>query len=191
MEGSEPAVEFHPLTSERWADLEHLFGPRGADGGCWCMWWRLTRAQFTAQQGDGNRTAFKALVDAGPPPGLLGYSGREAVVWVAVGPREWYPALDRSRTRKRVDDTPVWSVVCFFVARKARRHGLMEEALRAAIDWAGEHGARILEGYPYDPVGSASPWASFTGMASTFRRVGFVDVARRSERRPVMRYTMR
>src|SRR5262245_14820805 len=27
----------HPLTPERWPDLEQLFGPRGACAGCWCM----------------------------------------------------------------------------------------------------------------------------------------------------------
>ena len=35
-----PTLEFHPLTIERWGDFEKLFGPRGAYGGCWCMWWR-------------------------------------------------------------------------------------------------------------------------------------------------------
>jgi hypothetical protein len=30
-------LEFHELTSERWGDLEALFGERGACGGCWCV----------------------------------------------------------------------------------------------------------------------------------------------------------
>ena len=28
------------LTPADWPVLEQLFGPRGATGGCWCMWWR-------------------------------------------------------------------------------------------------------------------------------------------------------
>jgi hypothetical protein len=49
---------FYPVTPERWPDLERLFGPRGACGGCWDMWWRAERSTFEAQQGDGNRAAF-------------------------------------------------------------------------------------------------------------------------------------
>ncbi|MBM4430292.1 MAG: GNAT family N-acetyltransferase, partial [Chloroflexi bacterium] len=45
----EASWEFHRLTPERWADFEELFGPRGAAGGCWCMWWRLTQREFDAQ----------------------------------------------------------------------------------------------------------------------------------------------
>ena len=39
-------LEFAAVTSERWDDFEELFGTRGAYGGCWCMWWRLTRKEF-------------------------------------------------------------------------------------------------------------------------------------------------
>jgi len=35
-----PDIAIHPVTPERWADLEELFGPSGGYGGCWCM--RLT-----------------------------------------------------------------------------------------------------------------------------------------------------
>jgi hypothetical protein len=40
-EDHELDLAFHPLTPERWHDLEQLFGTRGACGGCWCMWWRV------------------------------------------------------------------------------------------------------------------------------------------------------
>jgi hypothetical protein len=35
------AIEVHPVTPERWGDLEKLFGPSGAYGGCWCMYFRM------------------------------------------------------------------------------------------------------------------------------------------------------
>ena len=66
-----PEVECHPLTAERWGDLINLFGPRGATGGCWCMYWRLPRAQFTAQKGEGNKQAFRDIVAGGEMVGLL------------------------------------------------------------------------------------------------------------------------
>ncbi len=67
----------------------------------------------------------------------------------------------------------------------------MTELLRAAIDYAGEHGAQIIEGYPIDPKrDDLPPVSSFTGILSVFQEVGFVEVARRSEKRPIMRYVM-
>src|SRR5215510_8178511 len=97
-------LEFQPLTPERWGDFEQLFGPRGATGGCWCMWWRLKRSEFERQKGEGNRQAFKQIVDAGAAPGILAYAGGQAVGWCAIAPREAYPVLENSRNLKRVDD---------------------------------------------------------------------------------------
>ena len=179
---------FHPLTPDRWQDLETLFGERGAYGGCWCMWWRVSRSQFERQGNAGNKRALKALVDTGPPPGILAYADDHPIGWCSVGPRESYPALERSRVLKRIDDQPVWSIVCFFVARSFRRQGLLEPLLNAAIAYARAHGATIVEGYPVEPHGALSSAAAFTGIAATFRNVGFVEVARRSPTRPMMRY---
>ena len=181
-------LRLHPLTPDRWPDLETLFGPRGACAGCWCMWWRLPRADFERQRGEANRQALKALVDAGQVLGLLAYLGGRPVGWCAVGPRESYPALARSRILKPVDDRAVWSVVCFFVDRRNRGHGVTGALLRAAVEYARERGASIVEGYPVEPQGRSADAFVYTGLASTFRKAGFIEVARRSETRPVMRY---
>lgn len=187
VETSETVV-FHPLTPERWNDLEALFGPRGACAGCWCMWWRGQRSEWERLKGAGNKEAFHALVMLGMEPGILAYAGGQPVGWCAVEPREAYPGLERSRVLKRVDEEPVWSVTCFFVARGYRRRGLTVRLLDAAATFAGERGARIVEGYPVEPKSEkiADAWA-FTGTASAFRRAGFTEVARRSETRPIMR----
>jgi len=181
---------FFPLTSERWSDFEALFGVRGACGGCWCTYWFLPRSQFEAGKGPGNRQAIKEIVDAERCPGLLAYLGEQAVGWCALAPREAYPVLERSRVLKRVDDLPVWSVVCFFVARQFRRKGVTVGLLKAAVEYAASHGARILEGYPVEPKkgGDVPAPFAYTGLASAFRRAGFVEVLRRSETRPIMRY---
>ncbi len=107
-----PALTFHPLTPERWADFERLFGENGADDGCWCMWWRITRAQFERDKGDANKEAMRGIVSSGDAPGILAYDGKQAVGWCAVAPREVYGSLNRSRTLKPVDDRPVWSITC-------------------------------------------------------------------------------
>jgi GNAT superfamily N-acetyltransferase len=185
-------LEFHPLTQERWPDLENLFGERGACGGCWCMWWRLTRSQFIHQKGESNKKAFKMIVDAGKIPGILAYAEGQPAGWCAINPRESYPALERSRVLKRVDDKPVWSVVCFFIAKAFRRKGITPKLLGAALNYAKSQGGEIVEGYPVEPkAGWTADAFAYTGLASAFRRVGFVEVLRRSETRPIMRYAIR
>ncbi len=187
-EPADAALSFRPLTADRWPDLERLFGARGACAGCWCMWFRLARAEFEREKGAGNREALRALVESGPPPGILAYAGEEPVGWCALAPRAAYPLLARSRILRPVDDAPVWSIVCFFVARAHRRHGVTTELLRAATRYAREQGARILEGYPVEPKkGTAADTFVYHGLASAFRRAGFTEVARRSETRLIMR----
>lgn len=184
-----PHLFFHPVTPERWQDLETLFGPRGACGGCWCMWWRIKRSQFEEQKGPGNRKALKKIVDSGEVPGLLAYADGQPIAWCSVDPRETYPVLERSRILKRVDDKAVWSVVCFVVAKPFRRTGVSAKLLKAAVEYAQEQGARIVEGYPVEPRKTSMPDIfAYHGLSSTFRKVGFVEVARRSETRPIMRY---
>ncbi len=182
-------LDFHPVTPERWADLEKLFGPRGAIGGCWCMWWRIKRVEFEKQQGDGNHEAMSSIVEAGKVPGILAYSAGEPVAWCSVAPRGEFSVLDRSPILKRVDHQPVWSIVCFYMAKDYRHQGLSAIMLQAAVEYASQHGARIVEGYPIEPKVDRPPDIyAFTGMASTFKKTGFQEVARRSEFRPIMRY---
>jgi GNAT superfamily N-acetyltransferase len=177
-----------PATPERWADLEALFGPHGAFGGCWCTWWRYSSAEWNARSGGERREKLKSIVDMGEVPGLLAYAGEKPVGWISLGPRMVFPRLERSRTARPVDDRPVWSIVCFFVERHSRRQGVTVALLKGAIDYARQQGAQILEGYPVDKPGvQPDPWV-FTGLAEAFRKVGFEEVARRSETRPIMRF---
>lgn len=189
MKGS---VRVLPLTPERWEDFEALFGPRGACAGCWCMWWRLKRSDWTRGKGNGNRLAMKKLVGSGAPTGLLAYSGRTPVGWIALAPREDTPGLDRSRTLKPLDDRPVWSITCFFVSRDFRRKGVTVTLLREAAAFARKKKARILEGYPVEPKKGSVPdvWV-FTGLAGAFRKAGFEEAARPTETRRIMRLSLR
>ncbi len=180
-----------PLTLDQWSDFEQLFGPRGACGGCWCMWWRLPRAQFAQRQGELNRQSMQDIVTSGEVPGLLLYRDGQPVGWCSVAPREQFPVLSRSRVLKPVDDQPVWSIICFFVSRPQRHAGVMVELLNAAVEYAGSQGARILEGYPVDPKGNQTPDVfAYTGLFSAFLQAGFHEVARRSETRPIMRFAI-
>ncbi|MGB8647553.1 MAG: GNAT family N-acetyltransferase [Anaerolineae bacterium] len=186
------SLDIQPLTADRWEDFEKLFGPNGACAGCWCMWWKWKRSEWDALKGTGAREAHRSLVKAGQVTGLLAYQEGEPMGWCAVEPREHYPALNRSRVLKPVDDRPVWSVTCFFVWRSRRRKGITLQLLRAAVAYAAAQGARIIEGYPVEPKQEkVSAVQVFTGLASTFRQAGFREVERRSDTRPIMRYTVK
>jgi hypothetical protein len=182
-------VDYHPLTSDRWPDFEALFGVKGAYGGCWCMWWRLPRKQFESQQGEQNRLAMKAIVDSGKVPGVIGYSASRPVAWCAVAPRQEYGALNRSRILKPIDDRPVWSIVCFFMAKAHRGGGLLEGVIRAAVEHARIHGGTIVEAYPTVVKSKkAPPTSTYMGFPEVFEKVGFTECARPSASKRVMRF---
>ena len=154
------------------------------------MYWKLARKDFTTGQGEPNRLAQKNSVASGRIPGLIAYADGIPVGWVAVEPRENYPVLNNSRVLKPLDDTPVWSVTCFFVAKTNRSQGLMVKLLKAAIAHVAKQGGNAVEGYPVDPREGKkmAPVFVYTGLASAFRQAGFVEAGRRSETRPIMRY---
>jgi GNAT superfamily N-acetyltransferase len=153
------------------------------------MFLRLPRKQFDAGKGAGNKRALKRLVSTGREPGLIAYLKREPIGWCALAPRQDYVALERSRILKPVDDQPVWSVSCLFIKKGYRRRGLSTLLLRAALEFAAKHGARIVEGYPVEPSMEKMPdpflWH---GIPSAFLRAGFREVERRSRTRPIMRF---
>ena len=153
------------------------------------MFWKLRRSEFEQQKGEANRREQKAIVDSGKIPGILAYSNGEPVGWCAVEPRVNYSLLERSRILKPLDDQPVWSMTCFYVAKAYRHKGLTVELLHAAVEHVARQGGKIVEGYPTEPRAGSLPDAFvYTGLASAFREAGFVEVTRRSETRPIFRY---
>ena len=172
----------------KWTTFEAVMGEKGGCGDCWCMLWRRTAKEMAAGKGDGNRRAMKDIFDEGHVPGLAAINGDDAVGWIQIDRRSAFPRLASSRTLKPVDDQDVWNASCFFIDKRFRRRGLSLELLNAAIDWAQIQGASIVEGYPIDtPKEKYPPVYAWTGFFETFRGAGFVEAARRSETRPVMR----
>ena len=153
------------------------------------MSWRLARSTFNQGKGDANRSAMRALVEQKKEPGILLYKGGLAIGWCSVAPRAEFVALSRSRVWAPVDESAVWSVSCFFVAKDHRNQGLSVELLKSAVAFARSRGAHIVEGYPQELDGGPLP-ASFawTGIASAYRKAGFKEALRRSAKKPIMRY---
>lgn len=171
-----------------WNDFSAVMGEKGGCGGCWCMLWRLSKKEMDAGMGETNRLAMKRLFESGCVPGLVAFHENEPVGWIQIDKRDCFPRLESSRVLKPVDDKVVWSVSCFLVDKKFRRKGLSVRLLEAACTWAQEQGASIVEGYPIDtPKQKYPPVYAWTGFVGAYREVGFVEVARRSETRPIMR----
>jgi len=181
-------LEFRPLTSETWQDLQTLFEGDKVCRACWCMWWRLSASDWMRQRGKENREAMEAIVKSGKVAGIMAYSDDKPIGWCSISPREQYPRLERSRTLKRIDDKPVWSVVCFFVAKPFRRQGVATGLLGAAVGYAGKHGATIVEGYPNRSNKKQQDPLVYTGIISSFEKVGFVEVQNSSKTKATMRY---
>lgn len=188
---SDRNLAFHPLTTSRWSDFEQLFGERGAYGGCWCMWWCSTRSEFETRGNAGNRAAMQSKVESGIIPGILAYYGRNPIGWCSIAPRTQYGSLERSPVLKRIDNEPVWSIVCFYVHKEFRRQGIMGALIDGAVDYAAQKGARIIEAYPTISRGKVlSPVSSFMGLPEIFYNHGFELVAEPSKSRLIMRKTI-
>jgi GNAT superfamily N-acetyltransferase len=182
-------LDFYPLTPERWPDFVELFGANGAYGGCWCMYWRTTRREFNQNGGEGNKQAMKNLVRSGTIPGILGYRAGKAVCWCSVAPREDFASLERSRNLKRLDDRPVWSIVCFYVAKAARNMGLMLETIQAAVEYARANKAKLVEAYPVDVHDHHAPGDLYMGNLNVFIKAGF-KVEESRGKHIMVRYTI-
>ncbi len=180
-------LDVRPLTAARWPDLERLFGANGAYAGCWCMWWRIPRAEFDRLGKGGRRAAFRRRVISGPVPGILAYVGGEPAAWCAVAPREVHPALERSRVLARIDGAPVWSIVCLFVGRPFRRRGITRLLIRAAVEYARACGARIVEAYPTATAARVDAASAYLGTVPMYRGAGFQIAKRPSAKRRIMR----
>jgi GNAT superfamily N-acetyltransferase len=150
---------FRPVTRQTLADLERFSECHGKFGYCSCMRWRLRSVDYKRSNKAERAAMLADLARDNAPVGVLAYRGREPVGWCAIAPRAQYAALERYQALPRIDDEPVWSVVCFFIDPAARRQGVTLGLLQAAVAYAGSLGAKIVEGYPVEPgAGSTLIW---------------------------------
>lgn len=176
-----------PLTPDRLADMEQVFGERGTARNCFCMHWRRPDGGFGDRRD--NRARFADRASGGRPPGLLGYVEGKPVGWVQVAPNSEFPALARSRLLRPVDDIETWAINCFVVRTGHRKRGVAAGLLAAAIEFAKNEGATVIEAYPVDGV-RVSAVDYFTGIMSMFEEHGFTEVIRRNQDRPIVRLTI-
>jgi GNAT superfamily N-acetyltransferase len=181
------AIDVVPATAERWPDVVTLLGGND-DKGCWCQAPRGRTGGYGQAVPGTRREMLRAQIEADdPPPGLLAYVDGEIAGWCGFGPRPSLPRLMRSRTIPKIDDLPVWSILCFNVRVGYRRRGVAAALLDGVIELARRSGAPGLEAYPIDPEGGrVNANFGYVGVTPMFEKVGFrrvVETAAHSDRR--------
>lgn len=193
-------VEYKELKPSMWKDVERLFGPKGACGGCWCISWRLHKGGklWNETKGSKAKRMLNNLVKKGKAKAILAYVDGVPAGWLTFGPRSDFPRLETAKAYKVEDvdqarperSREVWSFPCFFIAPPYRNKGIGRGLLAAAVQAAKEQKAKILEGYPVPLTkdGKKLPATfSWTGPLKLFEEFGFKIIRRESYSRPLVR----
>jgi GNAT superfamily N-acetyltransferase len=160
-------------------DVATMVGPKRPDANvCWCLSYRLmTSKENTSLVGPARGERVRELVREDPPPGVLAYEGDEVVGWAGVH-RRADTSFAKNRKIPHVDDLDVWSVWCIRVRPGHRGTGVSHHLLAGAVEFAREHGAPAIEGYPLDNRGAKIDLTmAYVGTRSLFERAGFTKAA--------------
>jgi GNAT superfamily N-acetyltransferase len=187
-----------PANEASWDEVRGALGTEARR--CYCQRFKLPGREFFYGPVEAREQALREQTRCGNPDatlttGLIAFLGDEPIGWVAVEPRSGVFQLGQhrvpwtGRTEDRSDES-VWAITCFSVRSPHRRLGVMHELAVAARDYAGAHGARIVEGYPMDPEpGKEITWGELhVGTLEAFEAAGFELVTRPTLRRAVVRH---
>jgi GNAT superfamily N-acetyltransferase len=178
------------LTPDTWDAFAALCERHnGVFGGCWCTWFHTMHAEkeFTYE---GNRALKKRLVEEGRAHAALVMDGDDAIAWCNYGsPAELPNMKHRKQYEEETDLLPDYRLVCMFVDKRYRRQGLLDVAMRGALELIGEAGGGVVEGYPHDTQGQRCA-VLYGGTRNLFERAGFAYVRPKGTRNCVMRITV-
>jgi GNAT superfamily N-acetyltransferase len=181
-------LRIEPVTPGHLPALDELF-TRGDPRNCQCAFLRMSADAFDAADAEARREvhadAVRSAHRTGAKAGHMALDDHGPVGWVSIGPRADFPRLDHTRlltstAAELLDvDGPLWSVVCFVIATRARRRGVATALLGAVVEWAADQGIAVLEGYPVDTEGQKRPGSAlWHGTVRLFEGAGFTVVAR-------------
>lgn len=185
-------MKVRELAKTDWPLVEQLFGAKGACGGCWCMHWRREKGgkAWEAVKGEPNRKDFQRLVTSGQAHGILAIDKSVPVGWCSFGKRTEFPRLDRTKAYHRDDIDKVWSINCFYIAGGYRNQGLARLMAEAAVKAIKRRKGKLIEAYPTTLTKDGKklpPAFSYTGPENIFRELGFKEIQRLAETRPLYR----
>ena len=192
------ALKIVPANQASWGDLQAIFGRRGDSSRCWCQRFKMAPGESWVNVGAAQHAfRLRTQTHCGHPEsettsGLVAYLAGEPVGWCAIEPRTAYPRMLRNNRvpwegrREDKADSSVWAVTCFVTRTGFRRQGIAYALARAAVDFASQHGARAVEGYPTIAT-NASLGELHVGTRGMFAAAGLTEIIQPSVRRVVMR----
>jgi len=178
-------LTIRPLTAARVDDVKTV--TRGTWGSsCWDLFPRYSAAQQRElgitggdpRSADTRRRAVLAKLARRRKnsAGLVAYRGGEPIGFVSLGPRYDFSRVENSRATPPVDDVAAWVIPCITVRRGHRGQGVAVAMIRAAVDYAGKHGAPALEAYPRSDGKRVHDDFAFFGTKTMFAKAGFRQV---------------
>jgi len=182
-------IELKPLSDSTWDDFENLFGEKGACGQCWCMSFGLQKSDFEEGKKSGlNKERMSDLAKSNQATGLVAYLNKVPFAWMAFAPREDFKRLEKSRIHKPIDNEKVWSMPCFFMAKKYRRQGYSVHLLEKLKEYSARQHINIIEAYPTISSTNLPDPFVWVGLYKSFERAGFKIVDQTSKNRPMVRW---
>ncbi len=191
-------IVIRPANEVPWADLEAVFGTRGASATCRCQRYKLERGEsFGRQPVEERAERLRDQTNAGHAgedrtSGLVAYLDGEPTGWCAVEPRTAYGGLVRNqqvpwsgRDEDRADPT-VWAITCLLTRTGYRRRGVSRALASAAVERARTQGARAVEAYPILTSDCLSE-ERHPGLPSVYAAAGLELVDQPTVRRAVLR----
>ena len=193
---ADTAFTVRAAAADNWRDIEQIMGSNGGSVGCWCMFWRLTNAATAGRTADDNRLALRAVACEGEHAGLVLYDDGVPVGWCSVAPRPDYERVFHTNGIKpvdkaEIDEVDIWALVCVLVAKGHRGKGLSDRLVAAAVDFARDHGASIVEAYPIADSSAGRKSGLSSGTVGLFERAGFAVHTRPGKEAPGRRIVMR
>lgn len=171
------------LRKTDWPVLDALLGghgrERGVGGGCWCQWARVPHGgkAWEACQGEPNRRAFRAEIEAGKAYGSLAFRGEDCAGWCRYGPSTDFPRLANSPSLHTDPPPGTWSIVCFYIPPEWRRQGVASALLDHALAVMTRRRVPLVEAYPVPKyafaTGRIPAGFAWTGVPEMFSAVGF------------------
>jgi len=184
------AIKFKALNKDTWTDLQTLFGPKGACGGCWCMYWRLPHKQYEAHRGQGNKEKLKSLIQNQAHLGVMAFDHDLPIAWCSVSPKTELPRIQTSRLFKNTSEVKdTWSITCLYIHKDHRGRGMSGTIISTAADYAFDHGAANIEAFPIIPKSKIPAVFAWVGFVNSFERAGFKKIVQVSDTRALMRLT--
>jgi GNAT superfamily N-acetyltransferase len=172
-------ISVRPASS--FADVRTMVGPKRPDANvCWCLSYRIPNKLNRELAGPARGEYVEGLCRRKVAPGVLAYAGDEVVGWAAVA-RRADTSFATNRKIPHVDDQDVWSVWCMRVRPGHRGEGITHALLDGAVQFARDHGAPVIEGYPVDNRGEKVDLTmAYVGTKGVFEAAGFAQAAETS-----------